>query len=356
MAGKRKVKIGMGTFDLMTGLAVILVVVGHMRDRFAPEQIPLLTPLFVLLWAFGAGLMPMFFIVSGLTFKEKSCGKILQKSFSEMVVPYLWSIPLVIVLLPLLHYPAIYPRVDILKRLAQRLGGLLLGLPASKTILGYELLPNGVLWFFLTLFISQNLLNLIVKIKKPAVQILAALVCAISGYVLRELGFIYFCIPHGMMAAGFCYAGYAIKKRKLLERWMHSPWAYIVLIPLYCVQYFFGGFNMASGEYALVSYFSAGCGGILLLLLALWCSRLEWSGLDGIRKLGMQSFWLIYTHGIEHMVIPWYELAVENSSLTLAFLVEVGLKVMIFMTGCMIFKKISQIKYHKRLASNMKAR
>lgn len=349
MAEKRNIKIGMGTFDLATGFAVLLVIAGHMRTRYTFESFPLMTPMYLLLFLLGGGLMPMFFIISGMGVKQKPAGKLLKKTFSELVIPYLWAVPIFSVLLFMTHYPILSVR-GLLNRVVLRSGGLLLGLPDEKVLFGHELMPNGVLWFFLTLFLAQNVLNQIIRLKKTWQQILVAAACVAAGFALRAVDFIYFCIPQGLMAVGFCYTGYAIKKWKLLEKWMYSPWTYVLLAPVYIAQFFGNGFNMASGVYTPFDYVAAWGSGILFLFAAVWCSRLEWRPLDYIRKLGMHSFWIIYAHGIDLISFPWYEIYAESPSLLLTFVLEVGLKVMIFMMGIMIFKKISQMKYRKRTA------
>lgn len=348
---KKNMKISLGMFDFAKGIAVLGVILFHMRSRYTVEQVPLLLPFYLVLLILGSGLMPMFFIISGYSFKPKSADVMLKKTFSGMIVPYLWSIPIILVLFLLMQYPFFYPKQALWDRFLSHLGGLLLGLPESTTILGFELWAIVTMWFFWALFIAQNLLNQIVKVSKASLQILLVAACVVGGYVLRQLGFLYFCIPQGMMAVGFCYAGYAMKKWKLVDRWMYSPWSYVCLLPVYAAQIVLGGlegFNMASGEYSLFGYFSAGCGGVLLLFAALWCNRFEGRVVEGIRKIGTLSFWIIYTHGIELLAVPWEKITVENPNPYLALLIEVGLKIIIAVMGCMVFKKISQMNYRRK--------
>ena len=71
--------------------------------------------------------------------------------------------------------------------------------------------------------------------------------------------------------------------------------------------------------------------------------------MEGIRKIGTLSFWIIYTHGIELLAVPWEKIAEENPYPYFALLIEVGLKIVIAVMGCMIFKKISQVNYRRKI-------
>lgn len=338
----------MGAFDFAKGIAVLGVILFHMRNRYRYQELPFLIPLYVFLLVIGSGLMPMFFIISGYGFKEKKQTVILKKTFSSMIVPYLVSIPIVAALFLLTSYPAFYPRDRLWDRFWGLMSGLALGMPENKMVGDFEIWAIVTMWFFIALFIAQNMLNTIAKVKKTPVQLVLVAGCVLAGMALKTLDIGYFCIPQGLMAVGFCYLGYAIKRWKLLDRMYFAPWVWIMLALLYLPQLFNGGFNMASGDYNIFDYLSAGCGGVLILFLALWCNRLEGRLVDGIRKVGIQSFWIIYTHGIERLALPWDQMAEANPWPILAFIIEVCMKVIIFMIGCMIFRKIAQINYNRK--------
>lgn len=354
MAEKKKVKVGLGAFDMAKGIAVLGVIIFHMRARYFSEEMMAFSPLFMVLFGIGSSLIPMFFIISGYGFMEKKPAVVFKKTFSSMILPYLVCIPLVAVSFLAFSYPAFYPREEFLKRFWGLMAGLALGLPENKLVGDFQIWAIVTMWFFLALFVAQNLLNLIVKVKKIWLQILLVGLCIAVGFVLRAFEFDYYCIALGLLAVGFCYAGYAIKKWKLLNRWMYSPWAWICLGILFLPQFFTGFFNMASGEYSPLKYFSAGCGGVLMMFAALWCNRFNGRITGALRKIGFQSFWVIYVHGIERLALPWDALAWENPSLLLALVIEVGLKIVFISLGCMVFKKISQIKYRRLTGKSLR--
>ena len=69
MVEKKKVRIGLGAFDLIKGIAIIAVILHHTRSGQSGVDSSFLVNL---LKSFSCGLMPMFFIVSGYLFNRKS--------------------------------------------------------------------------------------------------------------------------------------------------------------------------------------------------------------------------------------------------------------------------------------------
>ena len=71
MEGKQ-IRINISSFHLIKGMSMIIVILGHMAYFYDMEWVK------STLWGikfFGAPLMPMFFIISGFGFKEKSIRK-----------------------------------------------------------------------------------------------------------------------------------------------------------------------------------------------------------------------------------------------------------------------------------------
>ena len=80
------IKISIGSFDLVKGVAMILIVITHMTSHYdlgslLPNNIFFKTLGFLIL-IIGIGFNPVFFIIKGYIFKEKPVKKIVKKSFS----------------------------------------------------------------------------------------------------------------------------------------------------------------------------------------------------------------------------------------------------------------------------------
>lgn len=344
-----KLRVNLGTFNLAKGIGMLCFIFAHMTSRYSLENVPELLPLYLLLQVFSAGLLPMFFIITGYGFKDKPAKAMLKKSFSEMVIPFLWGAAGCIVLFPLLWYfftdfgTLVYcTKLTIL--------AFAFGLPKEKELFGYTTFTVQALWFLLAMFIAMNLLSFIVKRKKTSTQVLLSALCAALGFLLVHFGITYYCLPQGLLSVPFCYIGYTIKQRKLLEPMMYSKWTWILLIPVYLLMVIFGRFDMASGKFGVWEYLGACCSGVLYLLLGVYSGRFTWKGLDWLKKIGMHSYWIFCLHGVEMLVVP-YDVMVEALSgyhPLIAFCIEVILKIVILSTGCTVLKKISQNKYKKK--------
>lgn len=218
-------------------------------------------------------------------------------------------------------------------------------------IAGIEVRHNTAVWFFLALFIALNLLNLIIKCKKPAQRISLVIVCILAGYFLVLRGIDYYCIPQGLMAVGCCYVGYLLKKFNLLERGFTSGRPYLVLVPLFLIQGCFGKLNLATGEFqwGLLDYFAAIGSALLLLDVSLKADRFEGKVMNFIREIGAYSYWILCIHSVEETCMQWWLFAEIMPNQLLACFCELLLKILILTAGCAILKKISQKKYRRRM-------
>ena len=140
MIQKKKVRIGLGTFDLIKGIAIAIVVFSHSVSRYTLDDFGFLAPVYYFMHTMGMGFMPMFFIISGYGFKEKPIGRTLRKTFSELIVPYLIVIPLSIV-----FYIIMYLWTNDIPFILEN---------TRKSMISFLLCPEmaGPLWFFISLF------------------------------------------------------------------------------------------------------------------------------------------------------------------------------------------------------------
>lgn len=356
MTEKRKVRIGLGTFDLIKGIAMLSVIFAHTKWRYDVQQFPVFNSLgLIFAILLGSGAMPMFFMVSGFGFKEKAEKVVLKKTFSDLLIPYIRAIPIFFFAYCALRYILFPTSWDLIKAAARGACGYLLGIPRPGYFFGNQSISAGALWFFLALFIATNLLNIVLKIKNTKIQSITVILLVIAGYILLKLDFLFYCIPQGLMALGFCYFGFIMKKKKLLDRWMYSKRMYFILVPVWFLMLVVTltgkstGFDMADGRFSLLEYFGAGCSGLFSMMVSIYLSQFELKGLSWIGTIGRYSYWILYTHAIEMLVFPWYELADASPNRYIALVIELVLKVIVILIGCMIFKKCAQIRYQRVL-------
>lgn len=357
MATTDRQRITLGTFDFIKGFAMVCIVLGHTINLYHTEQSVVLSVVPKVLRLFGPGLIPAFFIISGYGFKEKSPKTMLRTTFTSLIIPYLWVAAAFAVFCPVIHFMATRSLDASVRRGLGFAVSMLLGNTKDRTLFGLYLPWWMPTWYLLTSFVSINVLNFIVKIKKPVHQYFAVLASIVLGYGFFVLDLHLFCIAQGLMAVGFFYLGYTIKKQKYLARWIKNIPVYALLLVATILQVIWGQFDLCSGTFrnVVLDYIGSSCAGVLFMLVGIQLGRLEWWILQWVKQIGIYSYWIICIHSFEANALPWSQWAERmlNHQL-LAFVIELALKTCFIAVICMVLKEISKYKYRRRMMRNGK--
>ena len=104
MLMKKEIKLNLATFDLVKGIALIGIVLGHMFSHYDTARAPGLVVFSLPLFLLRTAINPMFLIASGFGFRPKPMGKMLKKTASELLKPYGYVTLAVAILFPLVHF------------------------------------------------------------------------------------------------------------------------------------------------------------------------------------------------------------------------------------------------------------
>lgn len=352
MTEKKRTVITIGTFDLVKGIGMISIVIGHMMYDYDVDKMPALLLPLVILHILGYGLMPMFYFASGYGCKEKSVGNILKKSGKDLMIPYLWVMAAVIVFFPLCHYLAFRWWPGAFSEMFRVALAFAVGVPCpGKELFGIRLYECSVVWFLLSLFIAMNVINVILKLHEEWQRVMMVCFCVIAGYWCSVYRIWYFCIPQGLMAVGYLYVGYRIK----IDKWLQKSvpmWQYVILAGVSVIEILFGGFHFSYNifKWGLLDYLGAGCIGLLSLRISVWANCIENAASEAIRKIGRYTYWAMCVHAVEMSCIPWYLFAQKFAKYPhMAFGAEVVLRGMIIGLGCVLLNRISKVKHRKRM-------
>lgn len=346
-------KLGIASFELIKGLAMMTVVIGHMVSYYNVEQLALFYLPGIFVTIIGKGALVVFFMICGLRFKPKPVKTVLKKSFKEAIIPYLYVMVIITLLYPIRHrieYGGWWYRTFL--ETMRWTVAFLLGIAEHGTVIhGFRLQWCSATWFLLAMFLSNNLLNLILQNQNVKIQIALVALCAAFGYGLSLLGFEYFCIPQSLIAVVFCYLGYMIQKYNLLDRLVSWP-AFTALALVSLCYIIWGDFNLAHLEFNnfLLDYVGVACLGLLLLILSLYFSKFECAVTEWIENVGVYTYWIMCIHSVEMAAFPWYrfnKLAPESYQ-PLMFLLELALKAVIIGTFCMLLKKYTMFKLKRK--------
>lgn len=346
-----KLRINLGTFDLIKGLALLMIVCGHKLHYYTFDSSAVLGPIGWVLAIFQYGINPLFYIIAGVGIKSKPVNRFLRTTFSELIRPYLFVTLSYAICFPILHYVMFRWWPGAIYETKRYVLAFLLGIPESgKEFLGYELYECSIMWFFLSLFIGLNFVNLVLKIKNEVIQGVIVFAGFFIGYVLGNIDFNYFCIPQGLLGMGYCYIGYIIKKYTLYNH-KNIKWICLILTLISIWQGFFGDFAMGYGifKYGFLECVMAACSGTLAMFIGIKYSTLEWKCLEPIRKIGMYAYWIMCIHAVDMSCIPWYRWSeLMKDKQALAYAVELIATIAIMTIGCSILKRISKYRYLRK--------
>lgn len=301
----------LGYFNLAKGLGMVLILLGHSITPFYPRTV-FSTDLFSGAGSvLGSGIMAMFFMISGFSFYSRSPRRCLRIQTKTLLKPYLFTTSAILITKLLLSL--------IKNRPFRHNGGelvltYLLGLNAEGGgLLGaFPIESVSIFWFILALFGGWLLYNSIFRMKSEKLRTILTVSCVIAGYGLTLISRVWpFCLPMMLLCAGYLAAGYEIRQRKLLERkldlWF---WAVILAIAIPCFA--FGRVNIVACHWRLGLLDVAGsfCVGFLLMKAYHIFMKLGVQGpvIRLLDAVGFHSVWIVFLHGYEKVIIPWYRL------------------------------------------------
>lgn len=283
------------TFDVLKGLAIILVIVGHCDiGRLHP---------FI-----DSFHMPLFFFITGFFLKNRSVIEDVRISVKRLFVPYVFvvcSICVVELLVNLVNGSFLV--TDTLRLLPKYL--LCVRDDHSPEWLIGDI---GILWFLPAMFWGRSLVSLLVNnVKSMKIQCILVVSFVLLGMLLHKYVFVPYCIPQGLFAAGFIYVGFITNYFDVLNK-PKAKRLLPVLILLWVYSSSQGGLSM------VCCWFSTECIsgtlGAYGMFFALYLTAKRFSVID-LHFLNAISFWgrcciIVYcVHAIEMNFFNWNAIA-----------------------------------------------
>ena len=298
---------GLGYFNLARGLGMALILLGHSMTPFAPAETAASGAGSVL----GGGIMAMFFLISGMGFYSRSPKKCLSIQYRLLLKPYLMTTAAILLTKLVL--------AGVKQRPFSQHGGqlvltYLLGLNAEGggQLWGIPIESVSIFWFILALFGGWMLYNGICRLHNKNLQILLVTACVVTSYLLTLISSVWiFCLPMVLLSVGYLAAGDMIRKYQLLDRKL-PVWCWAVLAAITGICACFGGANLVGCYWKLGLLDVAGSFCVGFLLLRLYHRFME-KGHDGLlirmtETVGFYSLWIVFLHGYEKVIFPWYRL------------------------------------------------
>lgn len=243
--------------DLAKGICILLVVLLHIGID-------------VNFWGTTSMRMPLYFVLSGLFFKDYgSLYNLLIKKTNRLIIPFLFFY--------LLGY-AVYYGVNLVVYPRPIYGVFDAEMIFSLFMPQRRVYFNGPIWFLLSLFWANLLFGIIsLKVKKEAWRAVIVVLLGTLGYFLGQYRiFLPFMADIAFSALPYFYLGYILRKSPLLYPNAYDKYNLLIALGLYVVaaaiDYFFAcpriwfHFNIYYGNAILAFLLSATSVGAVLFL------------------------------------------------------------------------------------------
>ena len=257
--------------DIAKGIGILMVIIGHC------PSIPVMLNQLI----FSVH-MPLFFILSGYTFKLKYSEqpwKYIAKTAKALLIPY--GISCLIIIAVQVFKSIIYEgdtAYELLKWINASWYGSGGKYPEFFVNHGIPMTYIGALWFLLAMFFAKSFLVLIMRSRTPFLWVM---ICLFIGYVSSQKLFWFpFSIQAGLCSVLFVYIGYLIREKDLFS-WKAVHWTLKILMLgawIYCIV-FCGRFWLVGNTFSdgFLDIIGSVCGTFVIVYIS--------QGLEKVRPL-----------------------------------------------------------------------
>ena len=314
--------------DAVKGLAIILMVLGHL-------PIDSLIRTMIFSWH-----MPIFILLSGYLFTNKKLSIIMKRKIKGLLIPYLLteSVAAAIAMWRLVFYSdfTIAGGIDLLK---SYFISAVLGISyASKIFVNVK--SVGPIWFVTCLFITNIIMTVILQTTNDNEWKNCCMVIATTllGYFIgKKVAFLPHSIDVAMFSIVFFYFGYIMKKYCLLSKLKTvNSWFFIMIVWLVAV--YLGGIELAIRKYPMFPICILGgiAGSLIVIELCKQLIQIEFIR-DVLCFCGRYSIWILGVHRLEMEFCPWGKIVV-GTNIYIYFILRIVMIISILML-CLAAKK-----------------
>lgn len=334
----RPVDTSIGMFDLLKGMAMLLIVFVHNRSIFPTlmldeilryrdagivNYLPNIVSIsivgrlcFAVIGAILVSIMPALFVFAGYSVRKRNITKCFSLQFKELLKPYLIATFVTVIINFVLHFCFFRYLPGAARESLKVLGGMLLGFSQNVQVGEITFFANGPIWFVLSLFWSLVIFNIILnKVDESQIKYYV-LGLSVIGWLLSYTKSTPFCLSQGLIGILYVWFGYYLRKAKILtsEHDRDSIIKYIlwVIIPNLIITFFGLLTEMADNVYSLgpINYIENGLMGIGVIYVYLRINQsINGKVSNALRYLGRYSLYFMIIHTVEMIAVPWYVFA-----------------------------------------------
>lgn len=289
--------------DVSKGICILLMIVGH-TIKFGMLR--------TFIFSFH---MPLFFILSGYTFKEKvKINVCIKKSFKRLIIPYIITC---VIMFPLVCINALTLNELSIQEILKFSLACIYANGAVHTV---PIDAIGAIWFLVCLFFARIFFNIFmnftIEMNKYIKFILISIISTI-GIVIGKIVELPGSIDIALSTLIFMYIGFLLKTKQ----YKINTISIICLVAVWITQIFIGGIELASRRYFKfpLCIIGAIAGSIIVFILSSKIKQYHYLN-KYLCWCGENSLTILCVHKVEATVINWNDiLSMSKYNIGVAF-------------------------------------
>ncbi|MCF6165364.1 acetyltransferase [Furfurilactobacillus rossiae] len=281
--------------DIARGIAILAVILGH---SIFDVKLNYNSYVAHVIFAFH---MPIFFIVSGYFYREKTLKTELKGGLCNLILPYLmtavFAFIAVIVGMIWQHNPVMYSSMSIPQFLLAVLYGFGGGPAHSAGIPAI-----GATWFLMAMFVAIQVFNWSMRLTNKSNSLLRLalfLTYAVMGIAINQVVFLPWATNSALLVQPFLYGGYLLKKSELAENIKWPVLVISLLLWLYSAHISFLQLSAASMPYYLEQFMGAFGGSMIVFWISQKIEKHSRILTNIFKKYGSQSIVVFCFHAFD---------------------------------------------------------
>ena len=261
--------------------------------------------------------MPLFIIVSGFFYKDKSIKEEMKHMLFHLVLP-------TTIIIFLTECIVNISNMGFVDSIIISLKAVLVCLSYQSKII-YDIPGTGVLWFIYFLVVMKLLFIFTIKISNENDKLLF-LIILIESFAGSIIGLKGYWLPWSIDVSFACiifyYFGYVLKKYDVFDRIISNYLVMIILLVLWIIGIKYCCIEIAVRFYPywICSFITAISGSLIIFKLSFWMEKNMKKISKAIAWCGKYSFYILIIHYLEIAFIN-YNFYVYNSAVTILLMI-----------------------------------
>ena len=265
------------SIDILKGFGIVFMIIAH---TYGPNNF---------LWdAIYTFHMPLFFIITGFLYKHKKLFELFQRSFSQLIVPYIFACIIIVAISQIRQPHSIF--IDL-----------------SSIISGL-----GPGWFLLALFLARIEFHCLL-IFFPKSHIIVSLIISSCIAVVAHYNNwpSYFAFYPSLVSLVFISMGYYTRQQKLLETGNFKTFTIFAILS-WLITFVYGKVEMSHCLFKLncIDFAGSISGTYIVYKLSQMINANNANIIKELKALlvftGRYSLVILYFHTIDYCIYPWY--------------------------------------------------